>query len=59
MDPVIMQCDNERGRIAVPGRRTDDGERCTLVVVHEVGQMWASMGSGPGGRNQARRKRAL
>ncbi|HEU0088942.1 MAG TPA: hypothetical protein VFQ77_15060 [Pseudonocardiaceae bacterium] len=38
---IVMQRENERGRVVVAGRRTDDGERCALVVVAEVGQMWA------------------
>ena len=37
----VMQRDNERGRMAVYGKRTDNGERCTLVVVAEVGGTWA------------------
>ena len=37
----VMQRDNERGRMAVYGKRTDNGERCTLVVVAEVGRTWA------------------
>ncbi|MCA1672343.1 MAG: hypothetical protein LC799_09130 [Actinobacteria bacterium] len=37
----VMQRDNEHGRVAVDGRRTDDGDRCTLVVVSEVGRTWA------------------
>lgn len=41
MDSVIMQRENERGRLVVPGRRTDDGSRCDLLVVHEVGGTWA------------------
>ena len=39
--PVIMQRENERGRIAVDGKRTDDDTLCKLVVVHEVGGVWA------------------
>ncbi len=39
--PVIMQRANERGRIAVDGKRTDDDTLCKLVVVHEVGGAWA------------------
>jgi hypothetical protein len=42
VEPAIMQRDNERGRVVVPGKRTDDDDRCTLVVVHEVaGGRWA------------------
>ena len=36
-----MQRENERGRVAVEGQRTDDEGRCTLVVVSEVGRTWA------------------
>lgn len=32
-----MQRENERSRVVVDGRRTDDGDRCSLVVVHKVG----------------------
>jgi hypothetical protein len=35
-----MQRENERSRLTVEGRRTDDGSRCTLLVVHEVGGTW-------------------
>lgn len=35
--PAIMQRQNERGRVVVDGKRTDDGERCSLLVVREVG----------------------
>lgn len=38
----VMQRDNERSRLAVDGKRTDDGSKCTLVVVHEVGGTWAA-----------------
>ena len=37
----VMQRENERSRIAVEGKRTDNAELCTLVVVHEVGGTWA------------------
>ncbi len=37
----VMQRENERGRVAVDGQRTDNGQRCTLVVVSEVGRTWA------------------
>jgi hypothetical protein len=38
----MMQRDNELGRVVVDGRRTDDGDRCTLVAVHErSGGCWA------------------
>lgn len=41
MEPAIMQQENERRRLTVPGHRTDTGERCTLLIVHEVaGGCW-------------------
>ncbi|MGH4016811.1 MAG: hypothetical protein ACREMZ_16625 [Gemmatimonadales bacterium] len=36
-----MQRQNERSRVVVDGKRTDDGSQCTLVVVQEVGGTWA------------------
>ncbi|MGQ0774150.1 MAG: hypothetical protein ACT4NY_07000 [Pseudonocardiales bacterium] len=33
--------ENEISRIALEGRRTDDGELCKLVVIHESGGTWA------------------
>ncbi|MGH3930468.1 MAG: hypothetical protein ACRDTF_10885 [Pseudonocardiaceae bacterium] len=42
MGPAVMQRDNERSRIVVEGCRADDGDRCKLVVVHEViGNCWS------------------
>ena len=40
-DKPVVQHKNERSRIVVEGRRTDDGALCTLVVVREVGGTWA------------------
>jgi hypothetical protein len=37
---VVMQRENERSRIVVDGRRTDDGTPCKLVVVQEVSGAW-------------------
>ncbi|MGH3932724.1 MAG: hypothetical protein ACRDTF_22430 [Pseudonocardiaceae bacterium] len=34
--------EKERSRLVVEGTRTDDGDRCALVVVHEVGGTWAA-----------------
>lgn len=34
-NPVVMQRENEAGRVVLDGRRTDDGTRCALVVVRE------------------------
>ncbi|MGH3924690.1 MAG: hypothetical protein ACRDTT_17825, partial [Pseudonocardiaceae bacterium] len=39
-EPAIMQRQNERSRVVLDGTRTDDGDTCTVVVVHEIGQMW-------------------
>ncbi len=33
--------EKERSRVVVDGKRTDNAERCTLVVVHEIGGTWA------------------
>jgi hypothetical protein len=38
---IVMQRDNERRRVVVDGRRTDDGTRCALVVIHERNGTWA------------------
>lgn len=39
--PAIMQRANERARLVADGKRTDDGDRCELLAVHEVGGTWA------------------
>lgn len=39
--PAVMQRENETGRVVVHGKRTDDGTRCTLIVVREVGGTYA------------------
>jgi hypothetical protein len=39
-EPVVMQRENERGRLSVAGKRTDNGETCTLVAVCEIGGTW-------------------
>ncbi|MGH3926344.1 MAG: hypothetical protein ACRDTT_26350 [Pseudonocardiaceae bacterium] len=50
MGPAVMQRDNERSRTVVEGCRTDDGDQCKLVVVHEVaGGCWSLF---PHGANQ-------
>jgi hypothetical protein len=42
MDDVVMQRENEISRVVVDGKRVDDGDHCTLVVVHErAGGCWA------------------
>jgi len=38
---IVMQRENEISRIALDGRRTDDGDLCKLVVIHELGGTWA------------------
>lgn len=44
----------ERGRVVVQGRRTDDGSRCTLLVIHETDGSWTFHGLGaPGVRLSA------
>ncbi|MFN2497040.1 MAG: hypothetical protein ABR608_14215 [Pseudonocardiaceae bacterium] len=37
----VMQRENERRRLTVDGWCTDDGAKCTLLVVAEVGGTWA------------------
>ena len=39
--PAVMQRENEAGRVVVDGKRTDDGTRCALVVVRELGGTYA------------------
>lgn len=39
----------ERGRLTVPGRRTDDGRACSLVVVNEADGSWSFSGPGEPG----------
>lgn len=36
----VKQHKDERDRVVVDGRRTDDGDTCTLVVVREFGGTW-------------------
>lgn len=45
---VVMQRDNERRRVVVDGRRTDDGSRCTLVVLQERNGVWTIYPHGDG-----------
>ena len=40
-EPAVMQRENEISRVALDGKRTDDGARCTLVAVREHGGTWA------------------
>ncbi|MGH3940735.1 MAG: hypothetical protein ACRDTG_19285 [Pseudonocardiaceae bacterium] len=36
-----MQRGNEQSRTILDGRRTDDEQTCSLILVHEVGEWWA------------------
>jgi hypothetical protein len=38
---LLTTQEKERSRLVADGRCTDNGERCTLVVVHEAGGSWA------------------
>lgn len=38
---TVMQRENEITRVVLDGRRTDDGDRCTLIVIRELGGTWA------------------
>ncbi len=45
----VMQRENERARVLVDGKRTDDDTDCMLVVVHErIGDCWAFYPHGVG-----------
>jgi len=46
--PAIMQRQHERGRVVADGKRTDDGARCELLAVHEVGDIWCLYPHGGG-----------
>jgi hypothetical protein len=39
----------ERGRVTALGRRTDSGERCTLLVINELDGSWSFHGLGAPG----------
>jgi hypothetical protein len=39
----------ERGRVALEGRRTDDGSKCTLLIIHENDGSWSVHGLGAPG----------
>jgi len=45
---IVMQRENETRRVVLDGHRTDDGDRCTLVVIREVGGAWALYPHGAG-----------
>ena len=39
--PAVFQLQGERDRLVVVGRRTDDNDRCELLLVAEVGGSFA------------------
>ncbi|MGH3801453.1 MAG: hypothetical protein ACRDTD_15225 [Pseudonocardiaceae bacterium] len=39
----------ERGRLTVLGRRSDSGERCTLLMINEVDGSWSFYAAGAPG----------
>ncbi|MCA1673500.1 MAG: hypothetical protein LC799_15315 [Actinobacteria bacterium] len=46
--PVIMQRENERGRVAVEGWLVESGERCKFLAIHERTGDWAVYPHGVG-----------
>lgn len=38
---TVMQRENEISRVVLDGRRTDDGERCSVIAIRELGGTWA------------------
>ncbi|HEU0128324.1 MAG TPA: hypothetical protein VFQ48_06935 [Pseudonocardiaceae bacterium] len=47
-EPVIMQLENERGRVAVEGWLVEGGERCKFLAIHERTGDWAVYPHGVG-----------
>jgi hypothetical protein len=47
--PETEHQQRERGRLHTSGRRTDSGERCTLLVIHELDGGWTLHGLGAPG----------
>lgn len=45
---IVMQRENETDRVVLDGRRTDDGDRCKLVAIRELGGAWALYPHGAG-----------
>lgn len=45
---TVMQRENETNRVVVDGRRTDDGDLCTLIAIRELGGAWALYPHGAG-----------
>ena len=38
---IVMQHENEVGRVVLVGGRTDDGAQCSVIVIREFGGTWA------------------
>ena len=58
--PETVHFQRERGRIQVPGHRTDDDSMCTLLIIQETDGSWAIHGLGaPGVRLPAAKMVAL
>lgn len=49
IEPPSTHGERERGRMAVQGRCSDDGSRCTLLLVHEHDGSWSFHGLGARG----------
>ena len=47
--PETEHPQRERGGLQAFGRRTDSGERCTLLVIHELDGGWTIHGLGAPG----------
>ncbi|MGH3935822.1 MAG: hypothetical protein ACRDS1_12735 [Pseudonocardiaceae bacterium] len=47
--PDIQHQQGERGRLRASGKRTDDGSRTTLLVIHEHDGAWTFHGLGAPG----------
>ncbi|MGH3794356.1 MAG: hypothetical protein ACRDSP_05655 [Pseudonocardiaceae bacterium] len=47
-DRAIMQRENERSRMVAMGKRADDGQVCTLLLVGETGGGWCIYPHGVG-----------
>jgi hypothetical protein len=45
----VTQGRTERGRLTAQGRRTDDGSRCTLLLINEADGSWSFHGLGAPG----------
>lgn len=46
IEPPRRRGERERGRMVAPGHRSDDGSRCSLLVVHENDGSWSFHGLG-------------